>query len=78
MVRNNSKGELQRPDRKAFDNIRLPPQLAKGCLSYERDQIDGNYYHGNMLLDKDVSNNRMKQIAAAIALCVDRLIPNTK
>jgi hypothetical protein len=39
-------------------------------LSYERQPIEGNPYHGNLLLHKNASNVLMKAIAAALALAV--------
>lgn len=39
-------------------------------LSYERQPISDNPYHGNLLLHKNASNILMKAIAAGLALAV--------
>jgi len=40
----------------------------RGLLSYERKQLEGNPYHGNLLLNKDTSKQKMKLVAAVIAV----------
>jgi hypothetical protein len=37
-------------------------------LIYERKELEGNPYHGNLLLDKDTSQHKMRLIAAVIAV----------
>jgi len=39
----------------------------KDLLSYERQALDANCYHGNLLLKKDTHNRTMKIVAAMIA-----------
>lgn len=46
----------------------------KQQLSYERNIIPGNKYHGNLLLNDNVEKSVMKRIAAGIALCVTQVI----
>jgi hypothetical protein len=59
-----------------FDRLMNKPTV-KGQLSYERAEIPGNKYHGNMLLKSDVPDRVMKKIAASIATtCVSEIIKN--
>jgi hypothetical protein len=51
------------------------PRILKN-LTYERKIQDDNEFHGNLLLNKDVSKPNMKHIAASIANCVQEVIPN--
>jgi hypothetical protein len=53
--------------RKEIDRINSLPTV-KGLLSYERQPITGNPYHGNILLKAITSRPMMKKIAAGIAL----------
>jgi hypothetical protein len=55
-----SRGDLDR----LCSNPIVKPQLA-----YERREIPGNRYHGNLLLSSQVTKSVMKRIAAGIALC---------
>jgi len=58
-----------------FSSVKGP--LHKGILSYERKQIPGNKYHGNLLLKKTVQKREMKKIAATIAaMCIKEILPN--
>ncbi|NQS97962.1 MAG: hypothetical protein HQ591_05870 [candidate division Zixibacteria bacterium] len=59
--------------RKAIDRINRSP-MVNGVLSYERKRTENNHnpYHGNILLKNDVIKSKMKQIAASLALGVDR------
>jgi hypothetical protein len=60
-------------DREAIDALAKAPQ-AKDKLSHERSPLlPHNPYHGNLLLRTAVPDRTMKQIAAAIALCVTRI-----
>ena len=43
-------------------------------LTYEKNPLDGNRYHGNLLLKSNVSKAVGKQIAAGIALAVSEVI----
>ena len=62
--------------RKELDRIVNRP-LMKNALSYERKEIPGNKYHGNLLLKKTVQKREMKKIAATIAImCVLEILPN--
>lgn len=56
---------------------RLIDRRAKGLLRYEREQIDGNHYHGNILLKSGTSKQTRKIIAAGIALAVEEIVPFT-
>lgn len=47
-----------------LDRIKLKDQR----LTYERRPIEGNCYHGNILLAENVPKSVMRKIAAAIAL----------
>ncbi len=46
-----------------------------GCLDYERQPLDDNPYHGNLLLLCEVDKSRMKMIASYLALRVSRIVP---
>jgi hypothetical protein len=48
----------------------------KGLLSYERQPLDINPYHGNLLLAEGVPNHTMKKLAAGLALAVTKIIPS--
>jgi hypothetical protein len=57
--------------------IRKP--ILKEKLNYERKEIAGNKYHGNLLLKNNVPKALMKKIAASISLlCVTSIEPNTR
>lgn len=44
-------------------------------LSYERRKLDGNDYHGNLLLHQSVDKPKMKRIAASIAtICIKDVV----
>lgn len=47
---------------------------SRNLLSYERMSLQGNPYHGNLLLRKDTSKVKRSIIAATIALHVSTLI----
>jgi hypothetical protein len=60
--------------RQEVDKLRTNPNI-KDLLSYERNAVPGNDYHGNILLKEEVNKPLMKKIAASLALCVTRLVP---
>ena len=45
----------------------------KNQLTYERKGIDGNNYHGNLLLKNSATRKERNLIASGIALCVSRV-----
>ena len=51
-----------------IDILKNRPMI-KQKLTYERNEVPGNKYHGNLLLKDDVPDRVMKKIAANIALC---------
>lgn len=53
-----------------LDRLKKKPQI-KGKLAYERREVDGNKYHGNILLKKDTSKGLKNLIASNLALCVE-------
>jgi hypothetical protein len=53
--------------RKKIDYICKLPTI-KGALNYERKSIDGNPYHGNLLLSKDISKPARNSIKGTIAV----------
>jgi len=61
--------------RERIDELINRPAI-NGFLSYERDVLRENKYHGNLLLRRSVSKPQMKQIAAGIALAVSKVIQN--
>lgn len=46
----------------------------RGSLSYERQPLENNPFHGNILLNKDIPKKIMVMIAATIALSVDEIV----
>jgi len=43
-------------------------------LNYERQPLDQNPYHGNLLIHKDIPKKSMKKISAGIALLASQII----
>jgi hypothetical protein len=60
-------------DREDIDSLKNQVSV-RGRLSYERQRLENNPYHGNLLLDKAIPTAIMKMIAAGLAL-VSRVIP---
>jgi hypothetical protein len=61
--------------RNEIDRLITRPAIANS-LSYERDILDDNKYHGNLLLKNNVPTRLMKQIAAGLALIYSERIDN--
>jgi len=59
--------------RNELDRLNNRPTI-QGMLSYERQPLDNNPYHGNILLQANVSKITQKKIAAGLALAVSRVI----
>lgn len=59
--------------RSEIDRINELPGVG-GQLSYERQPVAGNPYHGNLLLPKDTPKKKRRMIAGSLALGVSRLI----
>ena len=47
----------------------------RDLLSYERQPLEENPYHGNILLRAETTTPTMKLIAAGLSLAVSRIIP---
>ena len=62
--------------RSKIDRLINRPQI-KGLLRYERKKIEGNHFHGNILLKSGTSKQTMKLIAAGISLAVEKIVPST-
>ena len=60
------KAGIARVPRNSINYINALP-MYRGLLSYERKALEGNPYHGNLLLYKDTSKQKMKLVAAVIA-----------
>jgi hypothetical protein len=58
--------------RDEIDRLNRQPTL-KGLLSYERQPLENNPFHGNILLKSGVPKLTMKKIAAGIALTVSEI-----
>lgn len=56
---------------------RLIERISKGLLGYERKRIEGNHFHGNILLKSGTSKKTMKIIAAGISLAVEKIVSST-
>lgn len=60
--------------RSELDRLISKPTVGD-TLSYERRKIEGNEFHGNLLLQESVEKPKMKRIAASIAtICVNTVI----
>lgn len=59
--------------REEIDRLKNRPTV-KDLISYERNTLPDNPYHGNILLDKSVSQPVMKKLAAGLALAVSKII----
>jgi hypothetical protein len=46
---------------------------AKDALSYERNIIDDNPYHGNILLKPNLAKNIKTMLSGSIAMCVESI-----
>lgn len=60
--------------REEIERLNNQPTI-KGLVSYERSPIQGNPFHGNILLRVNTSKPTMKLIAAGLALAVSKIIP---
>lgn len=60
--------------RSEIDGLRRRP-IVRNLLSYERKEIDGNKYHGNLLLHNSASKNARDIIANGLLLCVEEVVP---
>jgi len=56
-----------------IDRLNRRPSV-NGVLSYERQPLHNNRYHGNILLRSNVPKHQMKQIAAGLALAVSETV----
>ena len=56
-----------------IDRLSSRPTI-RGLLSYERQPLKDNPFHGNILLKGQTSKPTMKQIAAGLALAVSEII----
>lgn len=61
--------------RKELDKIKKGRWI-KDRLLYERAMIEGNDYHGNVLLSKETPRRRKRIICALLANCVEEILPN--
>lgn len=59
--------------RDEIDRLNRRPTV-NGVLSYERQPLVNNPYHGNILLLKIVPKHTMKKLAAGLALAVSKVI----
>lgn len=62
-------------DRKLLDQLRFLP-LYKDFCEYERYPIDGNRYHGNILVARDLSSKQKSYIKCMVASCCKERISN--
>lgn len=60
--------------RQEIDRLNTQP-MVRGLLAYERQPIENNPYHGNLLLEAATIKPTMKLIAAGLALAVSKIIP---
>jgi hypothetical protein len=60
--------------REEIDGLNARPTV-NGVLSYERQRLENNPYHGNILLRIGLPKPTMKKIAAGLALAISEIIP---
>lgn len=60
--------------RAALDNVAKMP-MVRDLLTYERDRLADNPYHGNILLARDTSKPLRQNIQSALALAVQKVHP---
>ena len=59
--------------REEIDRLNNQPTV-KNLLSYERQRIDGNPFHGNILIRADTPKPILRMLAAALAVAVAKVI----
>lgn len=57
---------------------RLIDRISNSLLGYERKPIDGNHFHGNILLKSGTTKKNMKVIAAGISLAVSKIVKSER
>ena len=60
--------------RREIDRINSRPSI-NGVLSYERDQLPDNPYHGHLVLEARIPKRKMWKIAAILIIAREELIP---
>ena len=63
--------------REFLDSIIVRPNIQK-ALEYERQPIDGNKYHGNLLRKVGLEKQIQRMVASAIALSMEMFIPRNE
>jgi hypothetical protein len=63
--------------RSEIDRFNGRPAIS-GVLSYERQRLENNPFHGNLLLREDIPKVTMKMIAAGIACLVSSIVPQNR
>lgn len=58
--------------REGIDRLRKFPNVREK-ISYERQSLENNPYHGNILLRENVPRHTMRMIAGSLALAVARI-----
>ncbi len=67
-------GAVVIPTNKIDDLINLP--TASGHLAYERQPLPDNRYHGNILLNSNISKPLKTMLRAGLAMAVSRIVRN--
>ena len=63
--------------RRVIDKLNtLPTIKGRNLLSYERQSLKHNHYHGNILLKPDTETGTKRRILAVLALHLSQPIPN--
>lgn len=66
---------IVRLERKEIDKLNARPTIKnKNLLSYEKQPLPDNCYHGNILLKSSVSKPTKRMIAANLAAAVSKII----
>ncbi len=49
----------------------------KNVFFYERNEVANNPYHGNLLLNKNISKPTRNMLSAGLALAISKIVPQT-
>lgn len=56
----------------------MKKMIARDRLSYERKPVEGNDYHGNLLIPKELNKQARTLMQGLIASCVVKIVPQSE
>jgi len=59
--------------RSRLDSLIHSP-YTKGALTYERRIVEGNPYHGNILLKSSITKQIKRVFSASLAMCIEKIV----